>query len=171
MDKLKGVRKLNNAITKIFEGFETGRFKLTDTYQYSMYDYSIRYRITEGHIEDIWFNEFVKERFGYTVKNTFIFSILHEIGHHKTIEDVYESDIIYNYCMNEKNRIDAEMQTAGSKKSKKLEWEYFNLPDEIVATEWAVTYARTHQSELRIIWEKVTEALAEFYEKNNVEEG
>ena len=73
--------------------------------------------------------------------------------------------------MNEKERIEAEMQTAGDKKSKKLEWQYFNLPDEIVATEWAVNYARTHRTELRELWEKVTDALAEFYAKNITEEG
>jgi hypothetical protein len=59
------------------------------------------------------------------------------------------------------------MQTATSnRKIKKLEYEYFNLPDEIVATAWAVEYMREHEEEIKIMWEHILKAIHKFYEKN-----
>lgn len=171
MAKIKGQRKLNKAVAAVFADFGITGMRLTNDYGYYMTDGTIDYRITEGHVEDEWFNEYVKERFGYTVKNTFMFSILHEIGHHFTLENVYESEVLYNFCISEKERITAKMQTAGKKKSKKLEWEYFNLPDEIAATAWAVDYARHHKKKLETMWNNVQAALTEFYMKNITEEG
>lgn len=170
MAKMKGVQKLNKSITAAFADFGITKMQLTTDYGYYASNKSIDYRLTEGHIEDIWFNEFVKERFGLTVKNIFMFSILHEIGHHETIEEIYESDFLYDFCMKEKERIHKKMQKASAKKSKKLEWEYFNLPDEIAATAWAVDYIRHHKKKLETIWENVQNALVEFYALNLDEE-
>ena len=49
---------------------------------------------------------------------------------------------------------------------KKLEWQYFNLPDEIMATQWAVNYAKKHPRIVNKIWKQMQNALVEFYKAN-----
>ena len=168
--KVKGIRKLNKAIRTAFEPLGVKKMRLAEDYGYYITDDTIEYRITEGHIEDKWFNQFIKERFNYKVKNTFIFSILHEIGHLNTLAEIRECDILYDFCENEKDRIRQEMNEAENiKQSKKLEWQYFNLPDEIAATAWAVDYAKENEEELAEIWKLIETALHEFYAKNITE--
>lgn len=171
MVKVKGIKKLNKAICAAFADFGITGMRLTDDYGYYLNDGTIDYRLTEGHIEDIWFNEFIKERFGYNVKNTFMISILHEIGHHMTLADIYENNFVYDFCIKEKKKITKKMKKAGKKKAKELEWRYFNLPDEIAATAWAIDYAKKNKKELKKVWENVQAALLDFYNKNITEEG
>lgn len=172
MAKVKGIKKLNKALKKAFKPFGDINMRLAADYGYYPTDDTIEYRLTEGHIEDIWFNQFVKERFGYKVKNTFMFSILHEIGHYYTIKEIRDCDIMFFFCEDEKYRIQTEMNTAKNERQcKKLEWQYFNLPDEIAATAWAVNYARENAEEVEAIWQNVLKAIHKFYAKNITEEG
>jgi hypothetical protein len=171
MAKIKGEKKLNKALTTAFKGFGVD-MELCDTYQYTLTDDTVGFCLLVDRMEDSLFNEFIEERFGYKVKNTFMISVLHEIGHHMTLEDIYVSDFVYDFCHKEKERIETAMETATKKKDiKRLEWEYFNLPDEIAATAWAVDYAQTHKKKLDKIWGKVQKALVDFYKKNIDEEG
>lgn len=170
MSKLKGVKKLNKAIALAFDGFGIAGFQLGKEYGFYLIDNTIDYCLVEGKIEDKLFNQFIKERFGYEVTNTFIISILHEIGHYMTLEDIYNNDFVYEFCHAEKERIDKEMEKATKKKEvKRLEYQYFSLPDELAATAWAVDYAKNNAETLNLIWEQVQTALTQFYLKNITE--
>ena len=166
MAKLKGYKKLNNAITAQFTPFGITGAVLGTEYSYVLNDSHITYKITEGDIEDLWMAEFVAERFGYEVKNIFIFSLLHEVGHHLANDEIV--DAIADFCDNEKIRIGEEMEeNAGDMDiQKKLEWQYFNLPDEIMATQWAVNYAKAHPRKVNKMWKECEKAFHEFYKKN-----
>ena len=167
MTKLKGLTKLNKALKNAFSEFEIEKFTMNGDWAYYPDTNKITYSLVENNIEDIWFNEFVKKRFGYKVKNTFMITILHEIGHKMTLDDIYESDAVYEFCEAEKERIDKDMKNAKSEKEcKKLEFQYFALPDEIIATKWAVDYMRENEEKLAEIWEKLKAAFVEFYSKN-----
>ena len=167
---MKGLKKLNKAMKTAFEQFGIDRFVMNGDWAYYPENNKITYSLVENKVEDIWFNEFVKKRFGYKVKNTFIITVLHEIGHKMTLEEIYESDVVYEFCMREKQRIDNEMENVKNmKQAKKLEFDYFSLPDEIIATEWAVNYAKEHEEELAETWKAVKEALFDFYAKNITE--
>ena len=167
---MKGRTKLNKAMKTAFEQFGIDRFVMNGDWAYYPENNKITYSLVENKVEDIWFNEFVKKRFGYKVKNTFIITVLHEIGHKMTLEEIYESDVVYEFCMREKQRIDNEMENVKNmKQAKKLEFDYFSLPDEIIATEWAVNYAKEHEEELAETWKAVKEALFDFYAKNITE--
>lgn len=167
MAKVKGMKKLNKVMKEVLAPFGIEKAVLNGDWAYYGDENKLTYSIVEGTLEDIWFNEFVKERFGYKVKNTFMITVLHELGHHFTLENVYENDCVYDFCMREKERIEKEMKKAKTKKeAKKIEFQYFNLPDEIMATEWAVNYARENKKELEEMWEKIKRALVEFYTKN-----
>jgi len=163
---MRGIKALNKAIQTEVKMFGIEDIRMADWGYYSN-DYSIEYTLFENRIEDELFLDFVKERFNYKPLNNFMLSLFHEIGHHYTYDEATESDVIYDFCQAEKDRIEEEMQTATSnRKIKKLEYEYFNLPDEIVATAWAVEYMREHEEEIKIMWEHILKAIHKFYEKN-----
>ena len=166
MAKVKGAKVLNKVISQELSGFGIKKAVCTNEYSY-LFDKSIvTYKLTEGAVEDVWFSEFIKERFGYEVRYPFIISLLHEVGHHKANDDICGE--VYDFCMSEKARIENEIQTANAERTKELEWQYFNLPDEIMATAWAVDYARNHTKKIKKMWKKSKKALMDFYEKNGI---
>lgn len=166
MAKVKGIKKLNKAVSAQLAPFGISKAVLTDEYSYHFDSEKVTYKITENDIEDIWFTEFIEERFGYHVENSFIISLLHEVGHHKANEEI--TGAVYDFCMAEKDRINEEMQDADEFHSKELEWQYFNLPDEIMATQWAVDYAVNHPRKIKKMWENMKNDFIKFYIKNNI---
>lgn len=166
--KIKGLKKLNKAVSAELAPFGITKAICGTEYSYIYSDESITFKITEGTIEDIWFAEFVKNRFGLETES-FILGILHEIGHHQANDEI--EGAIFDFCTAEKERISAEMKTANEARSKELEFEYFNLPDEIMATQWAVKYIKANPNHIKQMWKKIQKALLKFYKKNGIEEG
>lgn len=164
--KVRGLKKLNSVITKQLAPFGIHKAFCSDDFSYWYESEDVHYKLTVT-VEDEWFMEFIAETFGYKAQYPFLMSLLHEVGHHFTIDDIEEEDEVFSE--DEKTRISEEMQTADVERTKALEWEYFNLPDEIAATEWAVAYAVEHTAELAEMWSEVLEALQEFYEINEIE--
>ena len=169
--RIKGKKKLNKAILAEVAPFGIQSAKLSDEYAYYYEDESISYKLDCGAVEDEWFNEFLEERFGYKCKGSaesFVLSILHEVGHHKANDEI--EGAILDFCNTEKERIDREMQDADEDYSKVLEWQYFNLPDEIMATQWAVNYAKSHPRKVKKMMERMRASLMEFYMANGLTE-
>ena len=167
MTRIRGLRKLNKAVTIQLKPFGIDKAECSTEYAYYRNSERISFKLTEDTLEDRWFMEFVKERFGYNVKYPFIFSLLHEVGHHMTDDDL--DDMTYDFCEGEKAYIDSEMQTATDIKTcKALEWKYFGLPDEILATTWAVDYMKSHPVKIERMWNEILVALEKFYRKNGV---
>lgn len=169
--RIKGKKKLNKAILAEVAPFGIQSAKLSDEYAYYYEDESISYKLDCGAVEDEWFNEFLEERFGYKCKGSaesFVLSILHEVGHHKANDEI--EGAILDFCNTEKERIDREMQDADAEQSKVLEWQYFNLPDEIMATQWAVNYAKEHPRKIKKMIERLRVSLMEFYMANGLTE-
>lgn len=164
---VRGTRKLNKAISATLAPFGIAKAKLSDTYSYSYDTESVTYKITENEIEDIWFIEFIEERFNYKVKYPFVMSLLHEVGHHNANDEI--EGAMLDFCLAEKKRISEEMETADDKRSKELEWQYFNLPDEIMATAWAVDYAKNNPDIIEQMWGEMREAFYKFYTANGLD--
>ena len=151
---LKARKKMNKAVSAELVPFGIRKAKYTGEYSYSFKKNRVDYKVTNTAIEDKWFDEFVKERFRYDVFSDFIISILHEIGHAKANENI--TDDIYEFCMAEKARIGVEMMVAETEEEgRALSFQYFNLPDEIMATQWAVNYAENHENELKEMDERI----------------
>lgn len=166
MSKLKGRKKLNKVVSAQLANFGL-KAKLSTEYAYFHYKSLITYKLTENTIEDELFNSFVFDRFNYHVENSFIFSLLHEVGHHQANDEIV-GDIL-DFCLQEKERIDKAMLTADAyDEIKELEYQYFALPDEIMATQWAVNFARNNALECDVMWENIKTALLKFYEKNGL---
>lgn len=168
MGKLKGKKKLNKAVSALLEQFGIKDAKLSTEYSYMWEKERITYKLTETMGDEL-FNDFVFDRFGYKVKNTFIFSLLHEVGHHLANDEI--EGAISTFCTQEKERIEKAMQTADAyDEIKEIEYQYFNLPDEIMATQWAVNYAKTHELEIEVMWACIKQVLEKFYKKNGLTE-
>ena len=165
--RLQGKRELNKAMTEIFKPFGISKVFLASTYAYYFEDEKISFKLTENTFEDTAFINFVEQRFDYKIEHPFIFSMLHELGHHLNNEEI-EGEI-YEFCMREKDRIETAIQTAFDEDTLTiLEEQYFNLPDEIMATAWAVDYAKRHPKKIKKMWRECEKAFHAFYEKNNI---
>ena len=165
--RIKGKKKLDKAILAEVIPFGIQSAKLSNEYAYYYEDESISYKLNCGAVEDEWFNEFLEERFGYKCKGSaesFVLSILHEVGHHKANDEI--EGAILDFCNTEKERIDREMQDADAERSKVLEWQYFNLPDEIMATQWAINYAKKHPKKIIKMWKAIEPVIIDLYRKN-----
>lgn len=168
MSKLKGKKKLNKAVSAQLKNFGV-KAKLSTEYAYYFSKALVTFKLTENTIEDELFNQFIFDRFGYQVENTFIISLLHEVGHHLANDEI--EGALYNFCWDEKDRIEKAMKNATTENEiKELEYQYFALPDEIMATQWAVNFARNNVMECDIMWENIKTALYKFYKKNGLTE-
>ena len=162
----KALKKMNKTISAELALFGIDMAKYTGEYSYSFEKNRVDYKLTNTAIEDRWFKEFVEERFRHKVKSDFIISILHEIGHARANEEI--TGDIYEFCMNEKARIAIEMMVAEDEETgRALSFQYFNLPDEIMATQWAVNYAETHKKELKKMLKRITPAIEEYQNARN----
>ena len=90
--------------------------------------------------------------------DVFLWSLLHEVGHHETYDEI--SDEENDYCDDTKKKIEE------GELPNEL---YYDMIDERLATEWAVEYANTHKEELKAFWEKLQPAIMDFYRLNKVE--
>lgn len=170
MGKLKGKKQLNSAILKELKPFGIESVKLSNEYTYIKDKNKITYSI-ELPIEYQWLIEFIADRFNYTCHchDSFILLLLHELGHHNTID--YISGGVQKFCDEEKIRIAEEMQTAETEEEqKRLEFQYFGLPDELMATQWAVNYARKHPLKIKNMTNRIIDNFKIFYDINGVTE-
>ena len=167
MKKLKGIKKLNKAISKELKPFGIPCAFMGTEYQWYIDTDKIEFKITENEIGDQLFVDFIKDYFGYDVEYSFIISLLHEVGHSFTYNNLDDEEI--NFCDDEKERIDKEMEKAKTYEDvKELMYQYFTLPDEIVATEWAVNFAENNPQLIEKMWRKCYNALGKFYEDNDL---
>lgn len=158
---LKARKKMDKKISAQLAPFGIRKAKYTGEYSYLFDKNTVHYKVTNNDKEDEWFRDFLKERFRYNVTSDFIISILHELGHAKANEEI--DGAIYEFCQREKARINIEMMCAEDEATgKALCYQYFNLPDEIMATQWAVDYAETHETELKEMLENITPAIEKY---------
>ena len=87
-------------------------------------------------------NEVHKCEFAYEYSLT-LWSILHEIGHYYTLDDVEEDD--------EDDRIALMLTTSKIANNKKIQDRYFNMPSEWTATEWAIQFIKNNRQYLTSI--------------------
>lgn len=172
MNKIKGLKKVNKKVTKIFrKEWGIRKVALSDDFEYNFVEDRIRFKVTHT-IEDEIFNRFIKERFGLELnaESGFIFSLLHEVGHRENNDDV-DGDV-YQFCLDEKDRIETTLQEnldLPFEEVYNLETQYFNLPDEIMATAWAVKFLKENPKKVKKFYEKITKILKKFYKINGIE--
>lgn len=92
----------------------------------------------------------------------FLFSLLHEVGHHMTIKDMTEEDLDYEtFCRNVLSCADGTPE--------EINEAYYNLPAEILATEWALTYMVNNPTWCKKAYGKMFKAIRHFANVNRWE--
>ena len=161
MAKIKGIKKLNATIKKELEPFGV-KVHYEGEFICDLVEKSVSYSFVSGTIEQKWMMEFVKKKFKYTPINHFMLALLHEVGHAKTT-----SIALYEYSEKARKKIDKKMEKAGTRKEqKKVEFEYFSLPEEVTATAWAVEYMKNNEKKVEKMWKNIEKEIFNVYEKN-----
>ena len=154
---LKGIIEINNIINDFLKQFDCTATIGAD-FEYIYAENLIHYAFIVSDKSEIQFMNSVNRCNPKVTCDIFLWSILHELGHHKTIDDLTDNDVYISNWI--KYMIDEKCID---------ENEYYNCPDEKAATEWAVSYANSHIEELSNLWIKLQAAIMNFYIANEIE--
>ena len=150
-------RLVQNFVRKVSTDKSLKAFLDTD-FNYYYYSKKVGYSILVSERMDSLFLEYA---FLHGLKvdcGIFALSLLHEVGHHMTIEGIDQST--YDFCQEVKETLTDSDEDANV---------YFDLEDERLATKWAIDYINTHVKEVEDFTVKFSEALAEFVEKYDID--
>lgn len=161
--EVKGLELFNKVVDKFVSKWDcSARVGTEFAYFYLTNEISWSLLVTED--ADKYFQSFLNKNFPDITADTFIWSLLHEVGHHETIDDWTEEE--QEFFDSEKERID-ELYRQSTNKD--LSYLYFNLPDEYAATCWAADYIRENPEEIEALLEELREVAKVFYKLNEVE--
>lgn len=160
--KLKGTMKLANHMDKFLRPFGVTSF-LGKEFAYHPVTEEVQFTVFMTERIDRLFAKFISDTFNYKVTDMFLISILHEVGHHVTLDDFEDEEL--NDEWKRKSRIEWELDD--SNYDEKM-MEYFNLPSERAATAWAVSYMRAHEEEINRRWRVMLQHFRHFYKRNFV---
>lgn len=134
--------------------------KLGSCFEYD-YENDIITFTTKKDFTDELFSTFLLDRFDYEDKYPFTMSLLHELGHRENNDDI-ENDV-YAFCIGEKYKIHNDIfNTDDDDRLKILYYRYFSLPDELMATAWAVNYVNSHKKEVKELEKIFQKAIKEY---------
>ena len=168
MTELKGVDKLNKDITNVLNnGLHTDlEYILGTDFCYYTESEQIQFAVLMMSKSDTYWRKFIEQRFGLSLneRDMWIFSILHEIGHNRTLDNVDD----YNYNKARFIKWLIEKPFIGGTKFANMV--YFGLADEIIATAWAVHFFKKHKKLCRNTSEKAFILIKNFLDDNGVSE-
>lgn len=158
---LKGINKINDIINEFLEPFELTAELGTD-FDYSFLEDKIHYALVVGDTSSNLFLKDAEARFPDVHADVFLWSLLHEIGHSETLDDL--DDGVEELCMEIKRELNEHQDW-----STEIRYTiYFNCPDEKAATDWAGEYLTTHFKEISLFWNKLQKAIKDFYQLNSI---
>lgn len=99
------------------------------------------------------FMDRVRNKYPDIDADEFLWSLLHEVGHLVTYDDVFDWDMITR--IKDLPNLSDEV--------------YYELTDEYLATEWAANYMREHRELVEEHWEHIRAAIVNIYELNGVD--
>lgn len=163
--ELKGIEKLNEKISEFTENFGCSAEMGLD-FCYWRDEEIINYSLIIPQNCDNYFTEYVLNTFDYKIQNIFMFSLLHEIGHHMNSENYTIAQRIFQKIKVKVIEIELNFSVFSQKK---LFFQYFNSLLEKEATEWAIEYFSENEDEIEEFWKNFSENLREFYNANNLQ--
>ena len=146
----KHVSAIINTLNEFLEDYDC-EVKQDKEFAYYPAVSQITFALEVPTVFDETFMKFVTERHPDIKADVFLWSFLHEVGHHET-EDDFDDDEWECY-----------MRSIFSCND---DMEYYNLPIEAAATDWAADFMRTHSSETKILWEKLQPEILAYHKEN-----
>lgn len=158
--RIKGIKKLNAHMNKFLSPFG---LKCTFGGDFAYWTESdlIQYTIFLHQDSDIYFSDFIKKEFNFSVSDIFLVSLLHEVGHYYTIDDFEEDELLNDELI--KDELSNDQQITEEERN----FKYFSLPVEYAATEWAINFLKDNPS-IYHQWGIMLEHFRHFYKKNNI---
>jgi hypothetical protein len=158
---VKGINEINNTINEFLKPFDLTAELGTD-FDYCFFENKIHYALVVGDLASRLFLKNAESRFPDVHADVFLWSLLHEIGHSETIDDL--EDETENLCREIKVHLyDNNLPIEN------IHEIYFNCPDEVAATDWAGEYLMSHSKEITVFWNKLQPLIERFYKINGVE--
>ena len=148
----KNIEILNNALNDFLQPFDCEATLGTD-FEYFYPLSLIRYTLVVTDIQEDSFLNFCESLFPDIKADIFLWSFLHELGHHETLDDFDDmTHMVYHSIINSDIRLSDEY--------------YYNLPIEKAATEWAGNYILTHAKDVYKLWQKIQPIIRQIYQEN-----
>ena len=148
--ELKGLDRLERVVNEYLDLFDCqGRMELDFAYYYE--SETVAWSIFMADTSDRCFNRFVNERYPHIEADIFLWSLLHEVGHHCTHHLISNRD----YEISEVLKEVAEERLASGE------------IDEYQS--WAADYMLHNAEEVAAFWQRFCEAYDNFLRENNVE--
>lgn len=149
-------REIDNILNQYLSKFEVSVKAGTD-FAYWYAEDVIEYAfVVSERMNNLFLNFAKSQGLRYNV-DIFLLSLYHELGHHLSYEDLDDVDVNYS--------LDVKASLTDSDADCDI---YFNLPDEIAATNWAIDYINENPEEIAGLWNQLQPAIARFYKQNNI---
>lgn len=151
---------LDKKLTKYCKKFGVSKVICDDEFSYSPNTEIVNYTVFDFNTDDL-FIKLVNEKYGVNIEPFyFIFSLLHEVGHHMTLEDLTEEEVMNDiFC---RQVIIPQMEN-----DEECMQAYINLTAEDMATSWAIDYIDTHIKECIEIQNKIYKLVNHIYKKKS----
>ena len=143
----KELDKITNILNNFLKQFDCTAKPGTDFACYTDSN-TITYALVIADKYEKTFMDFTKRLFPNIRADPFLWSTMHEIGHIETENDFDEED---------------EIAYINAIKTVTTDEEYYNIPQEYAATDWAGTFMETHEEEIKVFWNKLAPAIQNFY--------
>lgn len=157
-------------ITSILDEFLTEyecTSTLTSDFCYFSDSNIIGYSFLVEEVNDALFMNVINSLSPIVSCDIFLWSFLHELGHHQTIEDFSIKELKKYYKT--KAKLSKRLSKAKTDLQKlELKKQYFVLPDEYAATAWAVNFVNANLNKVQALWTKLQPEILEFYKKNEL---
>lgn len=162
MVNIKGVSILEWWLTKWLAaaGFPMVKAKLGSDFLYCSDNSIIYFSLFTTETHDLDFLHFAQDEFNFPFDcDNFILSFFHELGHYMTYHEWSQKELNEYYLTKlylslfENSHLD-----------------YYKLPIEHLATDWACSYICNHQKEIEEFWRVCKKLLMNIYKQNNLME-
>ena len=164
---LRNINKLEAIVNDFIDSFGcSGEIGLDFAYYPNTEE--IVWSIVSCSTSDALFQEFVNDNYPNIQADTFLWSLLHEIGHHMTYLEWTNDEL--RSSIEIKDFAQAMLAESESYETERIShFIYFSAPDEKRATEWAASYMLRYEEEILSFWHNFVEAYNEFLTLNQIE--
>jgi len=176
MAKMNGVKKFEKTVTRIMQkctGINDFYCKLGSDWVYYNIKSKVEFSLLVNEDACKTWQNWIAERYDFDTDNLIMLSMLHEIGHHVTLN---------NFIINKEDRWNQEVKDVEDientlaksfllpQQKEKLQKAYHSLPAEILATEWAINFWQNNKKRVEKAFVKFCKAAIKFYAANGLDE-
>lgn len=150
---------LEKKISKYLKQFGIKRAYCDKQFFYDPYKETVNFTILQ-YTTDEELIAFIDETYETNIRPWyFIFCLLHEVGHHMTVDQLTEEDFAFEVAMRN--------QILGMLDPEKHNDIYFRLPAEDLANRWAINYIANHERECWEFQRKCFAVMAHIFKKKS----